>query len=300
MTSAPLRTTEELIKFCDHYFAACQARVLCTQSDYREYELPVDVDKELTDRPFFWAWIEQTGQTAPPTILRLAFTVEAAERENRRLRHQVEEQQVGMAHPTFIPIPKSELLTLGSFRLARIFASVEERGKYAKVKPKSEHGKAMVTHLVPWLMINLLISYRSDFLRQEFVSYGICLENGQITDNFYDLIKNIPMETVSETELCLNATLSFTAANQIIRRRIEQYIHQLPHDWAITASQHWADEIVQIETYYQSLAPDKDVSELAMLESEKQYKLQQLEKRYRPHIEIEAKQIALIYLPLHR
>lgn len=295
MTSAPLRTSEELMKFCDDYFALCQARVLCAHPDYREYELPVEVEKELTDRPFFWAWIEQTGQAVPATILRLAFTVEAADRENRYLRRQVEEKQAAMARPTFMPIPKSELLTLGSFRLTRIFASVEQKGRYARVRPKI---RTENTHLVPWLMLNLVISYRSDFLRQEFVSYGLCLENEQIIENFFDLIRHIPMEPVLDPDIPSRTVISTVKATDAIRRRILQYLHQQAHDWALAASQQWADEVAQIETYYQSLTSDKDTHELMLLEIEKQHKLQQLEKRYRPHIAVESKQAALIFLPI--
>ncbi|QQE76987.1 YqhG family protein [Alicyclobacillus sp. SO9] len=300
----PLRLKDERITFCDQFFAAVKASTRYRAPNYREYELPRDVDKELTDRPYYWLWVEQTGQEVEPTRLRLAFTSEALERENERLHDEawanVNAETMTDVERMFFRPPTAELLSLGGFRLDKIINSVLGRGQVACVRPK--HCTDDVA-LVPWLLLNAVVSYKCDFTKQEFVSLGVCLLNQQIVDGFFDAISHIPMESVTVQTLAGQspgikgdaASLledGFLLLQQHLNRKL---VHQ-PHRWAEEARQRLDDDLEQLDVYYASLLSSDPEADEPVIRADHQRKRRELISRAEPKIEISISQAAVVGL----
>ncbi|QSO53316.1 hypothetical protein JZ785_05440 [Alicyclobacillus curvatus] len=296
MKASPMRTPESRMHFCDEYFAAVGAPQVYTAEEYREYELPRDIDKELTHRPFYWMWVEQTGQNVPQTILRLAFSEVAEERENQRVR----DAALAQASPYLTDIqrqyfvaPKVELVALGSFRLDKLYDSCLQRGRFASVAPRNHIAGG---DLVPWLMLNCLISYRCDITEQSLVSIGVCLENGQYVEGFHHMIENIDMSVLDPRLIQTRMQVSVKDGLKKIRERLHQKITQANHHWAVEAHTRLTKEIEQIETYYDSLQYNQTDTEKVITRAERQRKVHQAIARGAPQIDVEMKQIALVGL----
>lgn len=291
-----MRTPESRMNFCDRYFAAVEARQLYAADEYREYELPRDIDKELTHRPYYWMWVEQTGQDVPPTILRLAFSEQAEERENQRVR----DAALAEAAPYLTEIqqqyfvaPKVELVALGSFRLDKLYDSCLQRGRFASVAPRNH---IQTGELVPWLMLNCLISYRCDITEQSLLSIGVCLENGQCVDGFHGMIENIDMGVLDPRQVQPRMQCSISDGLKKIRERLNQKITHADHRWAVEAHNRLTKEIEQIKTYYDSLQYDQTETEKVVTRAERQRKVEQAIARGAPKIEVDMKQVALVGL----
>ncbi len=297
MNTIPLRTAGERVAFCDAYFSAVNAPVVYQSKDYREYQLPRDVDKELTDRPFYWMWVEQTHQEVPPTVLRLAFTEESLQRENERLRkealEEAERQPLTEIQRMFFRPPTAELVTLGSFRLDKIYASLDVRGRFACVAPTAWNEAQA---LVPWLMINGTVSYRCDSVEQEFVSAGVCLVNGQVVERFYDMIQKIAMKPVRPKHLTKNAELTVEQGLERFRKHLVGRLAGQSHDWAKSAAERLEREVQQIRTYYRSIMADVPDHEKPLVEAERARKERDLVERTQPTIDVDIKQMALVGL----
>lgn len=291
----PLRTTNECQDFVDAYFGAVGATTLVKHAAYREYELPRDVDKELTDRPYYWMWVERTAQEVKPTVLRLAFSDEAATRENSRLREkalaELEKRNPTDIERMYFRPPTTELIQLGSFRLDRIMTSLDTRGRFACVKAKST-----AATWIPWLIVNAVISYRCDLIEQAFHSIGCCLANGQLVDQFTDKIARIEMEHSTPHELLKSTKLSIDQAFQRIRSHLEYTVSKRPLDWAATARDRFNHEIKQTRTYYASILHEAKPDELPLIEAEQRRKELALQERMQPCIEIQLRQVALVGL----
>jgi hypothetical protein len=296
MSTSPLREPQERMWFCDAYFRAVGAACKYEADGYREYELPRDVDKELTDRPYYWMWVEQTGQDVPPTVLRCAFTEEAQARENERLRHEAL-QKLEASHPSeiermFFRPPTAELVSLGSFRLDKIFLSLHRRGRFACVRdarsPESVH--------IPWLLVNALISYRCDVLEQEWFSVGVCLVTGQTMGRFMRLLDSIPMEPATPAAILGHARIRPEAGLQTAREVIQDHAFSRPGDWAQDARDRLSEELRQIQLYYDSLMRDAPAEEQPLLRAERQRKMDEAASAMTPRIEVEAVQVALVGL----
>ena len=291
-----MQSVDARIEFCDRYFTAVEAKMRYAANGYREYELPRDIDKELTDRPYYWMWVEQTGQDVPPTVVRLAFDDEAQARESTRVR----EQALAAASPYLTDIqrqyfvaPKVELVTLGSFRLDKLYKSSMERGRFASIAPSTA---VAPRGLVPWLMFNLLVSYRCDITEQTLMSIGICLENGQIVENFYSLIENIEMSVLNPHHIRNRMQMSVDDGFRRLREYIERKIAKSDHQWAEEAEERLSREIEQIETYYDSIRHEKTETDQKVLQAECRRKIELAIARGAAKVELDVTQVALVGL----
>lgn len=301
MTSS-LQNVNSLMKFVDSYFKAVSAKCLYQDTEYREYELPRDVDKELIERPFYWMWVEASGQEAQTTQLRLAFTQNALERENQRLQeeHTKAMRQTPDDFSTFLTgpsrAPKAELLDYGSFRLDKIFSSVAKRGQFIVCQPSPALQKARQRTLVPWLLCNGVTTMRCDLTKQMWWSIGVCLQNGQIIPAFYERICHLEMVPVSPSRLLSHISLPLDEAMDRAMREQERLIKQLPTDWAESAKQRFNTEYDQLNLYYRSLRTE-DIQQNEELELEQSRKIESLAKLYVPTVEVKIVQLGLIGLP---
>lgn len=296
MTEPVLRSPQERMAFCDRYFACVGAECSYQSDGYREYVLPRDVDKELTDRPYYWLWVEQTDQDVPPTVLRLAFTETALTRENERLREEALREREGKnfteIEQMFFHPPTAELVTLGSFRLERIMSAVESRGRFCSVSLPPGRGQ----RTVPWLMNNVVVSYRSDIVEQVWHSIGVCLENGQVIEDFFDSVRHLPLEPTDPRIMLSSARLTLSEAWNRAGVLLQQTVWNRPDTWAKSANERLEKEERQLQTYYHSILPDVPKEEQSVVEAEMQSKLRQVRERIAPKVEIEVRQTALVGL----
>lgn len=293
----PLRTDEGRLQFCEDYFRTVQADLQNESENYREYILPLAIDKELTDRPFFWMWAEKTGQPITPTTLRLAFSKEARDRENERLKQEalakIEGKVLTPAERMFFRPPTAELIDYGCFRLEKIFQSVDTHGRFACVV--SATGDKNIP-CIPWLCVNGVISYCCDSIEQQWFSIGICLQNNQIVEDFFSRMKRIQMVPARPEQILNQGTSPLQEALKLVKTYITRKIQNRPTDWAADASMRLQDEISRLETYYTSMIQNSDVGEQAILLTDLNRKKRDLNHLHAPKITVECKQIALIGL----
>ncbi|MFB5191127.1 YqhG family protein [Alicyclobacillus fastidiosus] len=299
-TSVPLREEGERMSFCETYFDAVDAQVVYQTEGYREIRLPLDVDKELTDRPFFWLWAEKTKQKVEPTTLRLAFTEEAKRREDARLaeEHRLHLEKNPPQNPyelMFAKAPTTELITLGCFRMNKIVDSAINRGRFACVQPIHT---APSDILVPWLVLNALIQFVTDSVEEKWMSIGVCLANRQPVFDFYDKIAGITMKTVPANAILKHASLSVADGMAFAKSCIRQHIDTLPVDWAEEAVQRLEDDLSQLDTYYKSILPDHDEATQQDLIQEHKRKRAHLVTKSAPRTEVQITQAALVGLPV--
>ncbi len=294
-----LRTDTEQLEFCDRYFQTVQSDTVYQSEYYREYVLPLEIDKELTDRPFFWMWAEKTGQKITPTTLRLAFSKEARDRENERLKQEalakIEGKILTPMERMFFRPPTVELIDFGCFRLEKIFQSIDIRGRFACViSSNGDHNQSCV----PWVCVNGNISYCCDSIEQQSFSIGICLQNGQIMDDFFSKVSKIPMTNATPNQILKHATVSIQEAINRSKEHILQIVKIRPSNWAIEANTRLHDEIIRLETYYNSIMYDVSEEEQTILMADLNRKKIDLRNLHTPKINVEWKQIALIGLTM--
>ncbi|MCL6593081.1 MAG: YqhG family protein, partial [Alicyclobacillus sp.] len=185
-------------------------------------------------------------------------------------------------------------VTLGSFRLDKIFASLDQRGRFAAVVPR--HAPAHAP-LEPWLLALALVSRRCDLTEQHYLSAGINLVTGQVADGLYDAVCRIELAPLATHDPRLKpAQWSVEAAVTRLRRHWEHMFARGPYTWAQEANRRLQTELAQVRAYYQSILPDVPEAERALVTAEQARREREVKERMQPRIEVELRQMALLAL----
>lgn len=301
MTKTTLRREDERLAFCERYFSAVGASCSYSSQKYREYILPLDVDKELTDRPFFWLWAEKTNQTVEPTTLRLAFNEESKAREDSRLAAEhaqlMSQQPSGSRYDLMFRKPaKSELIHLGSFRLDKILDSVNVRGKVASVMAET----AVPSDCIPWLMINGTVEYCTDSKQERWFSIGVCLDNLQIVEQFYPRISAVKMIPCPPQMTLKSSRYTLAEAYGHAKSSLTKQLAGEDRSWANDAKERLTDDLAQLDAYYQSLSQGAEMESRASLSKEHARKREDLVARSLPKVEVYPTQLSIIGLGLRQ
>lgn len=262
-------TDEELYRFTKLYFTYVEAVFRTADHLALCVELPRDVDKELTDRPFYWMWVETLRETPPPTVLYLQFS----------------EQPPSSSIISELPEnTRPERINTGSYRMQKIFQSTKTRGRFAVAY---EHAP----ELWPSVLINVKISYTSDRQKDELLTYVVDLKTDLIAESSMQLF----MTKKLSDELPAKAKIMPLPVNydRILKRvldRLKQDLAKKDSRWAKEATTRLQQELAELDRYYAELPEQED------LINEKILRKDELTWRMAPKIEIHPLQLALLYL----
>lgn len=277
-----MESNEQIQDFCRRYFQAVESPILIDQPDFLQVELPRHIDKELTDRPFYWMYVEATGQNPPDSVLSLSFAPDV-EMEG---------------------VDRIEFVTLGSFRLNKIIESVQKRGRFTRAYQTGAGAAGRA--LSPYLLVTFKLSFVADRRRDEMASFAVHLRTGQVFRDAYEQIEHLPLtDSPAMTATVSSPTLDLSEGYRIIRTSVTDDIAVLDHTWAEEADKHLAREREQLETYYESLGlvnadetknDEEKEKKAALYAAERELRIAELEWRCAPRIAIAPFHFGLIYV----
>ncbi|WP_126427603.1 YqhG family protein [Brevibacillus marinus] len=230
---------EEVRRYTERYFAAFSAHVLESHPAYFTVKLPEIVDKDIGNRPFYWSWVEKMNIPPQPLTLTFCFAPEQMPEGKR-----------------------CEYLHFGSSRLAQIFRSARNHGRYvclyeqaaAPTAARSARRRASAP-LVPWLNVNLKISFVCDKKRDVLLSYGVNLHQPAIVHNFYPSLRTLPLgPAIPDYFYTLDRQLSLEQAAALVEREVNRFIARQDQRWAEEACARLQEEISILTAYYDNLA----------------------------------------------
>lgn len=255
---------QEIHNFLLQYFQANDCPILENKPGYITVQLTIKLDKELMNRPFYWHYLEKTGGIPNPMKLTLITNHHAA--------------------PDHL---KGESIHFGSPRLHQIFASTKNLAKYIRLYENHQQGKQQ-TPLLPWLCMNVKISYQCDRKRDQFRSIGLQLIHGALVENFHDRLLQIPL-TPKIPDYSFTISPLIKPKSGIVR--IEKYLKSLimedDHTWAKEAKQRWKQDLRLLDHFYEDIEGENE-----NYETEKQA----LQEQYEPKIKISFINGGLFYL----
>lgn len=277
----------EIRSYVERYFHAFQSEFVESNEAYFSVQLPIEVDKDLGNRPFYWSYVEKIGMEPNPLTLTFIFD-----------REQIPEGIRG------------EELPFGSRRLHQIFDSAKKHGKYVRlyeeVSPLAPKSSFSSYPLVPWLCINYKIEFICDQKRDLLLPLGLNLISGEIVDGMYEKLERLPL-TPKQPDYTFTMQPIFgleSAAN-----RLEQYIQHLvdqeDFQWATEAKQRLEEERLLIESFYSEESLRQKSAEEAKeewaerkkkIEAEKDMRLKELSWQFEPRIQASVVNTGLFYL----
>src|SRR5690625_2602234 len=158
MTLSPLNLTQ----FLTTYFSANHCKIINKNDHKLTVQLTEEMDKAIMNRPFYWQYVKATGQKGEPMTLTFKTNYNVSDEEG-------------------------ELIHFGSMRLHTIFNELKQSARFVKMFETVTTTNQ--TMLVPWLIINTIVSFEGKQKKEELFSIGLQLINGTIMLDMMEFLK---------------------------------------------------------------------------------------------------------------
>ncbi|WP_045517595.1 YqhG family protein [Neobacillus niacini] len=254
----------EIHNFLVRYFQANECEITENGPGYLTVQLSIELDKELMNRPFYWHYLEKTG--GAPNPMKLTF----------------------ITNPQIAPENlKGETIHFGSPRLHQIFQSTKKLASYIRLYENHRNNNQQ-TPLMPWLCMNVKISYQCDRKRDIYKSIGLQLINGQMIEGFHERLQNVQLTPkIPDYSFTLSPLVKPKSGMSRIENYLKAMIEEDNHSWAEDARNRWEQDLQLLHHFYEDAQEENE-----SYETEKKA----LQDQYEPKINISFINGGLFYL----
>jgi len=250
-----------LNQFLEDYFVSHRCQILENKDGILKIQLTEEMDQALMNRPFYWHYIKKIGQQGKPMDLTLI--------TNPNKKNE-----------------KGEWIHFGSPRLQQIINHLKEKEKYTKLFQKVVSNQN--TPLFPWLVVNLKMSYKGKQKKDEMISIGLQLVNGNMRLEMMDHLQKLPLQmAISDYCYTISPIIKLQSGFKRIESVISSYIENQTHEWALESLQELEEEIKTVQHFYEGRT-----EELEQMEKE----IEEIKERYHPVISQEVINGGIFYL----
>ncbi|CAM3765627.1 YqhG family protein [Marinicrinis lubricantis] len=295
----------EIEQFIMNYLNCTGCSVLEKAPSHVTVKLSPMVDKELTNRPYYWNFVERTG--AEPETMTFTFVFDPDKRKEWKEEQGQKQQEqpaaakdsilgryfgVAPSMPSYNRAIPEEHLHYGAPRLQQIFQHVKQQGRYVSLyempsrqSPELFHHPMQSASYSSWLNVNFKVEFLCDMKRNEIQSLGICLSTGEIVEDFFDFVSSLELSPKLPARMHLKESISVDRAVQDLKRYLERTIRQYDFRWALEAHERLQDELLRIKAYYDELLPSLEEDKKAEAEAQYEQRKTEIEWQHRPRIE---------------
>ncbi|WCK53346.1 YqhG family protein [Aneurinibacillus sp. Ricciae_BoGa-3] len=260
---------EQVRAFLERYLDAHKAVYTEVHPSYFKVRLPIEVDKDLGNRPFYWTYVERLNIEPQPMFMTLIF-----DKEN-------------------LPddVVRGEEISFGSPRLLQFFSSARKRGQYVRLFERPGE-KAERAGLIPWLNVNYKISFICDRKKDILLSLGINMINGTIFDQFFSKMENYNLSPVmADYTFTVRPVYGIKSAANRLEQYVSEIIQREDPAWAVDARQRLNEELSIIEYFYTKKDTDEEDAP-----DYSQKRIDELRWQHEPRIEVDIINGGLFYL----
>lgn len=265
--------------YLEKYLEINNCQIIEKQPTHITAKLSIEADKDLTNRPYYWTFVERTG--AEPETLTMTYIF-----DKEKLQQEI----------------RGEEISLGSPRFKQIFNSTNKRGKAVRLYQQYQTNMINVHHpktLSPWLGVNYKVELICDKKKDLIISLGINLANGRLKENFFNIIKNIKLGPVLPSNVLTERPfLTLREATIQLEEKILHVISIQDFSWVYDANERLQNELKLLDAYYlhgnSSLAREKKLDNNLIVEKEKRF--EEIKWQYSPRIQVTPINFGIFYL----
>lgn len=222
-------------------------------------QLTIPMDKALMNRPFYWQYIESTGNIGEPKSLTLITDL------NKRT--------------------EGEWIHFGSPRLEQIYQYLKKTSKFIHQYEKLNVSQNTMLH--PWLLTNICIMYEGIQKKEELLSIGLNLINGTFVFNMMErLDKLILSPNISDHCYTISPIIKLQSGYSRIENYLNSYVEAQDHHWANESLALLKEEMQMIHHFYQDSKDD----------AIKMKEIDSVKARLQPKINFEVMNGGIVYL----
>ncbi|WP_053783682.1 YqhG family protein [Paenibacillus xylanivorans] len=256
-------------------------------------KLSPEADKALTNRPYYWGFVERTGAPAETMSFTFVFDPDAhqqaLEAEEAKAAQLAPPASPG-ANPGTPEAPKDTILgryfgivpslpqlgpgrilkedvVYGSRRLQQIFNAAREGGAFVNLFEQAAKRQLRATAPAvyePWLGVCFKVEFACDLKREELHFIGISLRTGEIVEKFGSKLNRRDLSPrLAENMHVQTAKISLAEAGAALESHLTNRLLELDYSWAEKAKERLDLELAVVDTYYEAVlredTPEVDV-----------------------------------------
>lgn len=254
-------------------------------------KLSPEADKALTNRPYYWGFVERTGAPAETMSFTFVFDPDAHQQAL-----EAEEAKAAQLAPPTSPgagtpeAPKETILgryfgivpslpqlgpgrilkedvVYGSRRLQQIFNAAREGGAFVNLFEQAAKRQLRATAPAvyePWLGVCFKVEFACDLKKEELHFIGISLRTGEIVEKFGSKLNRRDLSPrLAENMHVQTAKVSLADAGAALESHLTNRLLELDYSWAEKAKERLDLELAVVDTYYEAVlredTPEFDV-----------------------------------------
>ncbi|AHV96927.1 YqhG family protein [Paenibacillus sabinae] len=317
-------TSQQVQKHVMDYLEATECQIIEKSPDHVTVKLSPRADQMLTDRPYYWGFVERTG--AEPQTLSFTFvfdpekydavndpaprggglgasgaagTISAAgdagnppaaaagPNDGILSRYFGVTPMLPRLGPGLI---RREDVTYGSRRLRQIWSAAQTEGKCLHLfeVPGSLQRKTLFSAAYePWLAVCFKVELSCDLKREELHFIGVSLLTGEVRENFGSRLNSMELSPrLPENVHIQPYELSLVKGADLLERRIVSKLSAQDYGWAEAARRRLHGELEIIDAYYGELLKEPDEEKRLAVEEQYNSRRKETVWQYEPHISV--------------
>ncbi|MFX3647395.1 MAG: YqhG family protein [Paenibacillus sp.] len=273
------------------YLEALDCQIMERSPAHVTVKLSPEADKALTNRPYYWGFVERTG--APAETMSFTFIFDP---DSYQQAIEAAEAKVAQASPPVVPNPAGtngvtngntqgeppketilgryfgitpslpqlgpgrilrEEVVYGSRRLQQIFGAAREGGAFVNLfeqAAKRQLRAAAPAVYEPWLGVCFKVEFACDLKREELHFLGISLRSGEIIEKFGTKLNRRDLSPrLAENMHVQTAKVSLVDAGAALESHLTNRLLELDYSWAEKAQERLDLELDVLDTYYEAV-----------------------------------------------
>jgi Bacterial protein YqhG of unknown function. len=304
--------SKQVHKYVQRFLEATQCSIIEKSPAHFTVKLSPAADRELTNRPFYWSFVDRTG-SEPETMTYLLVTdkekyeeslaspapvpAQAASSVDAALNRSFGFVNSNLASGARTP---REDLYFGSRKLEQLFGAAKSSGSYVNLFQEPERRSSTPFQSTPytaWLGVNMRVEFACDRKREEIHSYGVSLATGLVVENFYDRLKNLKLTPRLPANVHVTRNgLSFAKALGIVETSLERKLKNYDYTWAAEAAARLEEELDRIRHYYDPMIKHAEEESKSAIEEQFNQRQTEIKWQYEPRVTASAINCGIFHL----
>nr|WP_202128633.1 YqhG family protein [Paenibacillus dendrobii] len=293
------------------YLESTECQIIEKSPYHVTVKLSPQADKQLTNRPYYWGFVERTG--AEPETLSFTFVFDPEQYDNNQMDDsipQTKPQQDSILSRYFGTAPmvprigpgriQREDVTYGSNRLQQIWNAARQEGSclYLFEQPAALQRETLFSAAYePWLGVCFKAEMSCDVKKEELHFVGISLVTGRIISPFPERLHGVTLSPRLPENIHIQpATVSLPQAAISLEAYMTRMLAEMDYGWAEQARERLSEELAVIDIYYEDLLKEEDEEKLAAIREQYASRRSETTWQYEPKVQLSAITCGLFHL----
>lgn len=301
--------SKQVHKYVSQFLEATNCFIIEKSSSHITVKLSPEADRELTNRPYYWSFVDRVG-AEPETMTYLLVTDKEkyehgqdtdSPDNNTAKADAALARSFGFLNSSISStrIPREDMY-FGSRKLEQLFHAARSKGSFVYLfqEPDKRGSNPYIsTPYTAWLGVNMKVEFACDRKREEIYSLGVSLVTGHCVDDFHNRLLDMKLTPRLPANVHVTKNgISFNKAQLIVEQTLERKLRGYDYLWASDAAARLKDELERIHEYYEPLLQQATDENRDAIKEQYEQRQAEIRWQYEPRVTASAINCGIFHL----